>query len=219
MSRHSPVTIAIIAVIAVVFVFEVLAGGSQVPAVLVSLGAIVPGLFARGEYWRLLAAMFLHIGALHLLLNLWALYQLGGVYELLFGSRRFALVYFVTGLTASVASALFTGGIAAGASGAIFGVLGALIVSIRRSPRFRQAAWSRGLVQQLMLWAGINIVIGFSMPGIDNSAHIGGFVAGLILGLAPHRLPPPPPASEVIVESRPIEPGPPPAAPRSDARE
>lgn len=198
MRRHAPVTFGILAVIVVVFVMETLAGGSQQTSVLVSLGAIVPNLFAAGEYWRLLAAMFLHIGFLHLFLNLWALYQLGGVFEMLFGSPRFAVTYFASGIAASIASAFFTNGVAAGASGAIFGILGALIVSIRRSPRFRNAAWGRGLVQQLLFWAGINIVIGFTMPGIDNAAHIGGFIMGLILGFQPHRVPPQPPNEMVI---------------------
>lgn len=199
MKRHAPVTFGLIVIIVIVFGLETLAGGSKQIPVLVGLGAIIPDLFARGEYWRLLAAMFLHIGILHLALNLWALYQLGGVFEMLFGSSRFAVTYLVSGLAASVASAFFTDGVAAGASGAIFGILGALILSIRRSPRFRHAPWGRGLVQQLVFWAGINIVIGFTMPGIDNAAHIGGFVAGLLLGLQPHRVPPPPP-NEIVID-------------------
>lgn len=202
MKRHSPVTIGLIATICVVFGLEMLAGGSTRIPVLVSLGAIVPNLFAAGEYWRLLAAMFLHIGFLHLFLNLWALYQLGGVFEMLFGSGRFAVTYFASGIVASVASAFFTNGVAAGASGAIFGILGALIVSIRRSPRFRHAAWGKGLVQQLLFWAAINIFIGFTMPGIDNAAHIGGFITGLLLGFQPHRVPPPSPNEMVIDVSR-----------------
>lgn len=202
MKRHSPVTLAIVAMIVIVFGLETMAGGSSRTDVLYSLGAIVPDLFEKGEYWRLLAAMFLHIGFLHLFLNLWALYQLGGVFEVLFGSPRFAVTYFVSGLVASIASAFFTNGLAAGASGAIFGILGALIVSIRRSPRFRNAAWGKGLVQQLLFWAAINIVIGFTMPGIDNAAHIGGFITGLLLGFQPHRVPPPPPNEMVIEVSR-----------------
>ncbi len=198
MKRHSPITFGLIAVIVVVFGFEMVAGGSKNTQVLYALGAIVPDLFATGQYWRLLAAMFLHIGFLHLFLNLWALYQLGGVFEMLFGSKRFALTYFVSGIAASVASAMFTNGLAAGASGAIFGILGALIVAIRRSPRFRHAPWGRGLVQQLVFWAAINIVIGFTAPGIDNAAHIGGFLAGLLLGFQPHRVAPPPPNEMVI---------------------
>ena len=200
MTRSNPITLALVAIIAVVFAFEWMAGGTKNPAVLVSMGAIIPNTLGSGQLWRLVAAMFLHIGILHLAINLWALYQLGGVFEVLFGSRRFALTYFAAGIVASISSALFTNGIAAGASGAIFGILGALIIAIRRTPRFRNAPWSRGLVQQLILWAGINIVIGFTMPGIDNAAHIGGFLTGLALGLIPHKVPPPPPR-DVVVEA------------------
>lgn len=202
---QNPVTVAIMAVIAIVFLFEGMAGGSTRVDVLVSMGAIVPGTLERGELWRLVAAMFLHIGLMHLVLNLWALFQLGAVFEVLFGSGRFAVTYFASGLVASITSAALTDASAsAGASGAIFGILGALIVSLRRSPRFRHAAWSRGLVQQLLLWAGINIFIGFSIPGIDNAAHIGGLVTGLVLGLLPHRTPPPPPR-DAIIESQAVQ--------------
>jgi rhomboid protease GluP len=144
--------------------------------------------------------MFLHIGLLHLILNLWALYQLGYVFEVMFGSARFVTIYFVTGLSASITSAIFLrpDGLSAGASGAIFGILGALIVAIRRSPVWRHEPWTRGFTQQLMGWAALNVIIGFSFPGIDNAAHLGGFAAGLLLGLIPHRVPPPPPNRMVI---------------------
>ncbi|MEO5510535.1 MAG: rhomboid family intramembrane serine protease [Longimicrobiales bacterium] len=192
------------AIIFIVFVIEVLSGATQLfgrgvdGEALNRMGAINPWLFSEGAYWRLLAAMFLHIGLLHLLLNSWALYQLGTLFESLFGTPRFAITYFVTGIAASIVSAIRTEGLAAGASGAIFGILGALIVSLWRSPRWKSQPWVKGLIQQLGVWAGINIAIGFSVPGIDNNAHIGGFVAGLLLGLIPHRVPPPPPSAEVI---------------------
>jgi len=192
------------AIIFIVFVLEVLSGATQLfgrggdGEALYRMGAISPDLFSTGSYWRLIAAMFLHIGLLHLLLNTWALYQLGTLFESLFGTRRFAITYFVTGIAASAVSAVRTEGLSAGASGAIFGILGALIVSLWRSPRWKSQPWVKGLIQQLGVWAGINIVIGFSVPGIDNNAHIGGFVAGLLLGLIPHRVPPLPPSSEVI---------------------
>ena len=188
----------------VVFVFEILTGathffgGGGDPEALNAMGAINPWVFSEGQYWRLLTAMFLHIGLLHLLLNAWALYQLGSLFETLFGSARFTLTYFATGIAASIASAARTEGLAAGASGAIFGILGALIVAIWRKPRWRSQSWARSLVQQLMIWAVINIAIGFRLEGIDNNAHIGGFVAGVILGLLPHRVAPPPPSAEVI---------------------
>ena len=192
------------AIIVIVFALEVFNGATQLfgrggdGEALNRMGAINPSVFSEGAYWRLLAAMFLHIGLLHLLLNTWALYQLGTLFESLFGTPRFAITYFLTGIAASIVSAIRTEGLSAGASGAIFGILGALIVSLWRSPRWKSQPWVKGLIQQLGVWAGINIVIGFSVPGIDNNAHIGGFVAGLLLGLIPHRVPPPPPSAEVI---------------------
>lgn len=205
-ASQAPATFGVIVAIGIVFLAELLSGipianvtEADTPK-LVALGAIVPDTIARGEFWRFLTAMFLHIGILHLLLNLWALYQLGGVFELMFGSKRFVVTYFATGLVASTTSAMLTKGFSAGASGAIFGILGALIVSIRRSPRWRHQTWTRGLTNQLIGWAVINIFIGFSFPGIDNAAHIGGFVCGLALGFIPHREPPPP-ASRMTIDT------------------
>ncbi|MBI2212604.1 MAG: rhomboid family intramembrane serine protease [Acidobacteria bacterium] len=191
----TPVTAALLAAILFVFVLELLAGALRDMQVLEQMGAIVRGVIERGDYWRLLAAMFLHGGFIHLLLNMWALLQIGGIFETLFGSTRFLLTYFISGLAASLVSSIFippnTPGV--GASGAIFGIIGALIVALRRSPQWSRKEWSGALARQLAMWAGINIIIGFTMPGIDNAAHIGGFIAGLILGLVPHHVPPPPP--------------------------
>ena len=207
-----PATTGVIIAILIAFVLELVNG---VPLInvetpehlnaLYNMGAIVGGMFhagspAYGQYWRLFAAMFLHIGLLHLALNVWALYQLGFLLEVMFGSWRFLVTYFASGLAASIASAMFTqsNGLSAGASGAIFGILGALIFAIRRSPVWRHQQWTKGLVRQLVFWAAINIVIGRAIPGIDNYAHVGGFLVGLILGFLPHRVPPPPPGAMVI---------------------
>lgn len=173
--------------------------GSQADLIgLIHSGAIVPDIPQTGQWWRLVTAMFLHIGLLHLLFNGWALYQLGALFEMMFGTQRFLIVYVVAGIVASFASVLFTRSLAAGASGAIFGILGALIVAIRRSPRWRNESWTKGLVQQLLFWAGLNIFLGFSYPGIDNAAHLGGFVTGMIAGFIPHDTPPPPPREMII---------------------
>ena len=142
--------------------------------------------------------MFLHGGWLHWLANSWALYQLGTLYEVLFGSKRFTAIYFTTGIIAGIASAVAHAGPAVGASGAIFGILGAFIFSIRRSPLYRNQPWTRGLIGQLVFWIVVNIAIGYSLPFIDNVAHVGGLISGLILGFIPHRVPPPPPRESVI---------------------
>jgi len=196
--RFTPVTTALLVIITAVWGYEAATSAYLSDQRMVDLGAIVPGLLQRGEYFRLIAAMFLHGSWLHWFLNSWALYQLGTLYETLFGSGRFALIYFVSGICASIASSLYQHGPAVGASGAIFGILGAFIFSIRRSPQYRHQPWTRSLVGQLIFWIAVNIVIGFSVKFIDNAAHIAGLVTGLLLGFLPHRVPPPPPRNMVI---------------------
>lgn len=191
---RAPVTAALLIAIAIIWIAEL--GDYEN---LLTRGAIVPGLLASGEWWRIFTAMFLHAGWLHWAANSWTLYQLGMLYEAMFGSRRFAIVYFVSGGIASIASSLRVETASVGASGAILGVLGAFFFSIRRSPQWRHEPWTKGLISQLMFWAFLNIAIGFS-PGlpIDNTAHIAGLVAGILLGFIPHRVPPPPPGRTVV---------------------
>ncbi len=181
--RVAPLTWLLLGAIVAVFGLELMSGATSDPRALVRLGANVPVLVWQGEWWRLLTAMFLHGGLLHLLLNGWALYQLGGLFEAWMGSGRMAMTYLVAGLAGSLASLFFLrGGMSVGASGAIFGVLGALVgVLVRRRDRLRPQA--KQLLYQLLMWAGINVFLGFSTPGIDNAAHLGGAVAGLALGL------------------------------------
>jgi rhomboid protease GluP len=197
--RFTPVTSGLLVIIAIVYGYEVMTGAYTSEAGMIRLGAIIPGLLQRGEYWRLVAAMFLHAGWLHWFVNSWALYQLGTLYETLFGSTRFALVYFVSGIIASIASSIhMQQGAGVGASGAIFGILGAFIFSIRRSPQYRNQPWTKSLISQLVFWMVVNIAIGFSFPMIDNTAHIAGLITGLLLGFLPQRVPPSPPGEMVI---------------------
>jgi rhomboid protease GluP len=199
MKRFTPVTTGLLVIIAAVFAYEVMTNAFNNEAALRQLGAIVPGLLERGEYWRLVAAMFLHGGWLHWFLNSWALYQLGTLYETLFGSTRFAMIYFISGIVASTASSMhMKEGLGVGASGAIFGILGAFIFSIRRSPLYRNQPWTKSLISQLVFWIVVNIAIGVSFKFIDNTAHIAGLITGLLLGLIPHRVPPPPPGEMLI---------------------
>jgi rhomboid protease GluP len=198
MKRKAPVTKALLVIIAIVFGFEVLTHAFDSDSAMIALGAIVPGLLQRGELWRLITSMFLHGGWLHWLANSWALYQLGTLYEVLFGSKRFAFIYFATGIIAGIASSLYNHGPAVGASGAVFGIMGAFIFSIRRSPLYRHQPWTKSLIVQLVFWIVVNISIGLRLPFIDNTAHVGGLIAGLLLGFIPHRIPPPPPGESVI---------------------
>lgn len=210
----TPATTLLIIAILLGFGVEIATGAWRDGEKLALLGAIVPPLIDAGEYWRLFTAMFLHGDGtirgdlLHLGMNLFALFQLGSLYEVMFGTRRFVIVYFVTGLAASVTSYLHAAGSSVGASGAIFGILGAFIFSVWRSPRWRHERAARSIVKQLLFWIAANLIIGASIPQIDLAAHIGGLIAGLILGaVLPHRMPPPPPG-QVVVDVMPYDEGP-----------
>jgi rhomboid protease GluP len=189
MLRRAPVTVALLAAIVVVYVLQLATGDA-----LTAAGANYGPAVRAGEYWRLVTSMFLHGSLLHLALNGWALYQLGALFEILVGSPRMLLVYFATGLTGSLVSAWFSQVPSVGASGAIFGLLGALIAFLLRR-RGALTPQGKSILMQLVFWAVINVFFGFSDPQIDNSAHLGGCAAGLLLGLAlPERrqLPPAP---------------------------
>ncbi len=180
--RPRSATVVLLALIVGTFVLETALGGSTDPEVLVRLGAMYRPGIADGELWRLVTAMFVHIGALHLLLNAYGLFLFGGLIESALGTRRFLAVYFVTGFVASAASFAFGGAqIAAGASGAIFGLLGAwLTYNWRR----RDLHMAQSNIQGALILIGLNLFLGFSSRGIDNVAHIGGLVAGVLAGIA-----------------------------------
>jgi rhomboid protease GluP len=179
MLRRTPVTTLLLIAIAVGFGLQFLTGVQRGPVTM--LGENYGPAIQAGQYWRLVTSMFLHGGLLHLALNAWALFQLGSLVELLMGSPRMLLVYFVTGIAGSLASATFTKAPSVGASGAIFGLLGALIAFLLRR-RGALTPQGKSILMQLVGWAVINVIFGFSIPGIDNSAHLGGGAAGLLLG-------------------------------------
>ena len=148
---------------------------------LISAGAMVPALIAEGEHWRLMTSIFLHFGFLHLALNMFGLYLFGTWLEQALGSVRFAAVYLVTGFWGSVVSFTLGGPVrfAAGASGAVFGLLGAwLAYNWRR----RRLSVAQGNIRIALILIVINLVFGVVRPGIDNFAHLGGLAAGLIAG-------------------------------------
>lgn len=138
---------------------------------------------AAGELWRLLTVTLVHAGIIHLAFNMYALYVIGPTVEALYGPWRFLFLYLACGAAASTASYVFSAAeVSVGASGAIFGMFGVLLVADRvHKPALTRHA--RGLTTQIGVLIAINVVIGFSLPGIDNAAHIGGLLAGCWLGL------------------------------------
>jgi membrane associated rhomboid family serine protease len=131
------------------------------------------------EWWRLLTATFLHSDRtfIHILFNMYVLYAYGPMVEQAFGHVRFATLYMVAGLAGSAASYTFSAVniLGVGASGAIFGIVGVLVVHFYNRGH-------RQIVNSLLGFIGINLVLGFVLPGIDNAAHIGGLVGGFALG-------------------------------------
>ena len=151
---------------------------------LVAFGANFTPAIAQGEYWRLLTSMFLHGGLVHLLFNSYALFIIGRDVESLYGSQRFLAIYFLSGLGGSVFSyALGSPRVSVGASGAIFGLIGADIAYFFLH---REMFGPRGQAQlrNLLVVAVINLLFGATVPGIDNWAQLGGLVLGLGLGWA-----------------------------------
>ncbi len=180
--KDAPATFSLLGLIAIVFLLEEASGGAGNPRVLVQFGALYPPLVWAGQWWRLIAVLFVHVGLAHVALNGWALYQLGMLFEISFGTARMLAVYFACGLGSSLASLLWTRNLSAGASGAIFGLLGALLIFLlRHHQRLRPEA--KTLMIELAFWGVINVAYGFSNPAIDNAAHLGGCAVGAIIGL------------------------------------
>jgi rhomboid protease GluP len=178
------VTYILLAANASFFVAETLLGGSTALQTLLQLGAQVNLLVAAGQYWRLLTAMFLHIGLAHLGFNMYALYTLGRDLERFYGSLRFSAIYFISGLAGNVL--YYVAGpniISAGASGAIFGLIGAEVAFLV-SNRALFGSFRRQRLLNLAFLIVINLAFGLSSSGINNLAHMGGLVSGLILGFA-----------------------------------
>lgn len=209
--RRTPGTASLVAAILVGFVIEIVTGAISDGHELAVLGAVVrPWIFRDGDYWRLVSAMFLHgngtVGGaiLHLVTNLVAFVQVGSLFELMFGTRRLLFVYFAAGILASLTSALVNGGASVGASGAIFGIFGAFVVTVWRSRYWRHHRSARSITNQLSFWILFNLVVGANIPQIDLSAHVGGLIAGALLAIIlPRHAPPPPPPARAIIDVRP----------------
>jgi len=144
-------------------------------AVLLRMG--LSGPFDIAQPWRLITAIFLHGSLLHVGFNMWVLMDLGPTIEELYGSARFLFVFVVTGVCGYLLSA-FTGHFSVGASGSLLGLVGLLLALTTG----RHSIGMRMLRSQLIMWLVYIGVLGILMPGIDNYAHIGGFVSGFVLG-------------------------------------
>ena len=184
------VTNVLLGLIALGFLAEVIIGRSPMDIPVgasITAGAQVNSLIAGGDYWRLLSAVFLHAGVMHLAFNGWALFSVGRDMEALLGSGWFTAVFLISGLAGNVAYYLLGPNVPSlGASGAIFGLIGAEAAFFLRN-RPLLGRFGRQRLGNLAIMIGINLVFGFTVPGINNIAHLGGLLAGFGLGwvLAP----------------------------------
>jgi rhomboid protease GluP len=186
-----PVTFSLISACLLVYVLVALQGAAlgvplnvglvQQPPEVLRLGALTPALVAEGEAWRLVTSAFLHSGFVHLALNVLSLYFLGSFAEVTFGRSRFLTLYLISGIAGGLAY-LYFGSFSApavGASGAIFGLLGGVFgFAIRRGTFSTRDP----VISQLLLLTAINLFLGATIPGVSNTAHIGGLLGGLVFG-------------------------------------
>ena len=186
-----PVTFGLIAACVLVYLLVALLGTTigvpaseglvQQPGQILSLGALIPAMVAQGEAWRLVTSAFLHSGFVHLALNMLSLYFLGSFAEVSFGQSRFLALYFISGIASGIAY-LYFGAFnapAVGASGAIFGLLGGVFGFAIQRGTF---STRNPVISQLLILTALNLFLGATIPGVSNTAHIGGLVGGLVFG-------------------------------------
>lgn len=172
---EAPATVALVAINVLVYLVTVAQGGglSAPGGKVFEEGALVGVLVGDGEWWRLVSAMFLHGSVIHLAFNMLALYWLGSVVEQSLGTTRFLLVYFASGLAGSAGALLMSGALAitVGASGAIYGILGALLVL-----EYLSTGSFAGPAMGLIV---LNLAITFAIPNVSIGGHLGGLVGGV----------------------------------------
>ena len=152
---------------------------------LVQYGAFYGPAVQEGEWWRAFTAAFIHDGFLHIAFNMFALWQIGTIVEKLFGTPKMALLYIVSIIGSGWAIYQFSySEVTIGASGAIFGLFGALVAAGLRLGKYGQQ-----LVRSMLGLVIINVLLGFMIPNISQAGHLGGLVAGFLLGILLYRVP------------------------------
>jgi len=184
--RKFKITYILIALNLLVYLTSILYTGTIIDMPvkeLVDLGAIFgPSVALGNEWWRLITAMFLHGGMTHLLMNMFSLYIIGRPTEIYFSASLYLFLYFMTGILSGVVSIYFHPvTVAIGASGAIFGLFGALS-GYFFAYRQQLGEHAQQFMKDFALIIGINLILGFSIPNIDVSAHASGLISGLIGG-------------------------------------
>ena len=185
--REVPVTTALLAINISVFLVMLAFGAGlwhSANGVQLAWGANFGPATQDGQWWRLFTALFIHFGVVHLAFNMFALWDIGRLVERLFGRTRFLLLYLGSGVIGNVLSLVVQGNqaVSGGASGSIFSLYGALLVFLWRERKQVDASEFRWLFGGSLVFTAVMLGMGFVVPGIDNSAHGGGLVAGMLLG-------------------------------------
>ena len=181
-SKKKPVvTYTIITINIILFILMYIFGnGSTDPHTLVDFGANYATLIKSGEYYRLITSAFLHIGLIHLLVNNYALYVIGPQVESFFGKGKYLIIYILSAIFGNLLSLLFTDAVSAGASGAIFGLLGSILYF-----GYHYRVYLEGVLKsQIIPLIIMNLALGFILNGINNAAHIGGLIGGILVSTA-----------------------------------
>lgn len=184
--EQAPMTISILILNAVMYLLTVILGSGNIwnggsTGTLIQFGAQYGPLVASGEWYRLITANFLHGGLMHIFFNSYALFYFGIVVEKIYSSQKFIFIYLITGVMGNLLTQIFYTNVpSVGASGAIFGLVGLMFsAGINGNMRGRLSGFSGTALLPMIL---INLFLGFTTPGINNVAHIGGLGTGFLLG-------------------------------------
>ncbi len=174
------VTYFIIAINIVIFLISAYFSGNIFNIdsnVLIAMGAKDNALISSGQYYRLLTSEFLHEGIVHITMNMYSLYIVGKLVEKIYGKSRYIVIYIVSAICASSLSYLCSSSMSIGASGAIFGIMGAtLVMAYKLRDRI-----GKGFLKNVIVVIVINLIFSVSVPNIDLFAHLGGFISGTAL--------------------------------------
>ena len=180
---QAKVTSALMIINVIVFVLMSLSGGSESIENLIKFGANSKILVGQGDWWRLFTASFIHIGFFHIMFNMYFLYNIGPIFERLYGSVGFLIIYLVCGIFGNLVSYAFGDvyTVSAGASTSLYGLLG---IAIGMMLVYRDDAILHSFGASFVSIVVINVIYSFLMPGVGVLGHLGGFVGGFILANA-----------------------------------
>lgn len=188
--RKAYVTMLLIGLNVLFFLYLEIAGSSEDVYFMYEHGALfAPAVTEQGEYYRLVTAMFMHFGIHHIMNNMIVLFAIGDRLERAMGHIRFLILYLLSGVGSNYLSLMLKGAssnaISAGASGAVFGVVGGLLYAVFANRGCLGDLNSR----QIFFMAVLSLYLGFSEAGVDNAAHIAGLILGILLGIILYRKP------------------------------